>query len=307
MSLDRYVLVGNPVAHSRSPQIHASFARQTSQSMRYDLMSAPVEPPGAFEAQVRAFFAGGGRGMNVTVPFKRRALALVDRPTPRAAAAGAVNTLMPDGDALVGDNTDGAGLVGDIVGRLGLELRDTHVLLIGAGGAARGVVLPLFDAGVARITIANRTLGNAQRIVEDMGSRIPALCAGADRPRTHAHLRAIGLDEMNLGRIGADIVVNATSAGLPVAATGDRGPALALASALFVGCRLAYDMVYGAAPSAFMAAARSAGVERVADGLGMLVGQAAESFALWRGVRPDTDPVLAQLRASLQDRGASGG
>ncbi|MGE0312444.1 MAG: shikimate dehydrogenase [Lautropia sp.] len=295
MSADRYALVGNPVAHSRSPQIHARFAQQTGQAMRYELMPAPIDPPGAFEAQVRGFFRDGGRGMNVTVPFKRRALALVDRATARAAAAGAVNTLLLERGALVGDNTDGAGLVGDIVDRLGIDPRGAHVLLIGAGGAARGVVLPLFDAGVARITIANRTVANARRIVDDMA------------PVARTRLQAIGLDDMNRRGPVADIVVNATSASL-ARPDGRSAPAdaLALEPAIFGGCRLACDMVYGAAPSAFMRVARAAGVATVADGLGMLVGQAAESFALWRGVRPDTGPVLAALRAALQGADASG-
>lgn len=298
MSQDRYALVGNPVAHSRSPQIHSAFASQTRQSMRYELMLAPIDPPGAFEAQVRAFFDGGGQGMNVTVPFKRRALALADVLTPRAQAAGALNTLARHDGGLIGDNTDGAGLVGDIIDRLGSAgggLRAARVLLIGAGGAARGVVLPLLDAGAESITIANRTLANAQRIVDDLA---PMLTPTETLPASD-RLRAIGLTALS-GLTGstespvvADIVINATSAGL-VSAQG-----FVLAPAVFSACRLACDMVYGAQPSAFMRAARDAGAGSVADGLGMLVGQAAASFELWRGVRPDTAPVLASLRAEL--------
>lgn len=302
VSRDRYALVGNPVAHSRSPQIHAAFARQTGQPIDYALMLAPIDPPGAFEAQVRAFFAAGGKGMNVTVPFKQRALALASELSPRARAARALNTLALDGARLIGENTDGAGLLADLLDNLGGHadgLRDARVLLIGAGGAARGVVLPLLEAGVSQITIANRTLARAQVIAADLAPLIPPRAAAPSaRPASGSgsmRLRAIGLVELNQGAVDADIVINATSAGLKAG-----GAALVLSPTVFSCCRLACDMVYGAEPTAFLRAAQEAGAVRVVDGLGMLVGQAADSFALWRGVRPDTAPVLAALRETLR-------
>ncbi|MEN9315599.1 MAG: hypothetical protein RIS35_1992 [Pseudomonadota bacterium] len=272
---DRYAVIGNPVAHSRSPDIHARFAEQTGQDLVYERLLAPVD---GFAPAVDAFRAAGGRGLNVTVPFKLDAFAYAGRRSPRATLAGAVNTLCFDGDDVYGDNTDGVGMVRDIEQRLGFALAGARVLLLGAGGAARGVLKPVLDAGVGRLRIANRT-----------ESRAVELAALAQDPRVSGcgfHALGASRDE------GFDLIVNATSTGLS-----DEAPAVP--DAVYAGVRVAYDMVYGAHPTAFMRRAAELGCERTADGLGMLVEQAAESFALWRGVRPQTDPVYARLRAAL--------
>lgn len=277
-SPSRYAVIGNPVAHSRSPEIHARFAEQTGQDLVYERLTAPLD---GFEAAVDAFRAAGGSGLNVTLPFKQQAHACAHRLTDRAAVAGAANTLaFTDGDVL-GDNTDGPGLVADIRDRVGLDLGGCRLLLLGAGGAARGVVQPLLEAGVSRLVVANRTPGRALAMVDELRARMA--------PGPGARVSACALDEVG---DGWDVVVNATAAGLA-----DAAPALP--GRAWTGVRLALDMVYGAAPTPFMRAARAAGCPRVEDGLGMLVGQAAESFALWRGVRPDTRPVYAMLRERL--------
>lgn len=276
----RYAVIGNPIAHSRSPAIHAQFAAQTAQAIEYDRLLAPLD---GFAETVGRFRAGGGSGLNVTVPFKIEAFRLADRLTARAQAAGAVNTLRFDGDGCLGDNTDGVGLLRDVQTRCGVPLTDARVLLLGAGGAARGVIWPLLDAGVAQLLVANRTESTAQTLV-----------AAFDDGR----LAACGLDAARLYGERFDVIVNATSAGLADAAPPLPEPPLAAA-------RLAYDMVYGAQPTAFMRAARSAGCAQVTDGLGMLVEQAAESFFVWRGVHPDTSAVYAALRAALDAEAAA--
>jgi shikimate dehydrogenase len=274
----RYAVIGNPIAHSRSPAIHAQFAAQTDQDMVYDRLFAPLD---AFVATVAAFRAEGGRGLNVTLPFKTEAFRLADSLTPRAALAGAVNTLAFDADRVLGDNTDGAGLVDDIEHRIDLPLAGARVLLLGAGGAARGVVQPFLAAGIDRLMIVNRTAARAGELVSDLGARLPA--ADAEK------LSAGGFDAI---AGGFDLIINATSAGLA-----DASPPVPASA--WSGVRLALDMVYAAQPTAFMRAAADAGCPRVEDGLGMLVAQAAESFALWRGVRPATLPVYAVLREQL--------
>jgi shikimate dehydrogenase len=256
---------GNPVAHSRSPRIHALFAAQTGQDMSYEALLAPI---GGFATAVGAFAAGGGRGANVTLPFKEEAYRLASQHSARAQAAGAVNTLTFGPHGIRGDNTDGAGLVRDLVANLGFSIRARRVLLLGAGGAARGVVLPLLNEAPACLVIANRTA--------DKASRLAATFAGT---------RGSGF--AGLAGQSFDLVVNATSAGL-----NDAG--LPLPDGVFAPGCLAYDMVYGR-DTPFMAQARSAG-STTADGLGMLVEQAAEAFFIWRGIRPDTGPVLAQMR-----------
>lgn len=270
---DRYAVVGHPISHSKSPAIHAAFAAQTGQDMIYEALLAPRD---GFADTVAQFRAAGGRGMNITVPFKEEAWRLADRLTERARLAGAVNTFVFDQQAL-GDNTDGAGLVRDLQW-LGGRLRDARVLLLGAGGAARGVVLPLLDAGVARLFIANRTADKARGL--------EAHFAGHDG---RAALAAGGWQDA----AGApyDIVINATSASLS-----DEAPPLP--GGLYAPDSLAYDMVYGRGLTAFLKQARVQGASTLADGLGMLVEQAAEAFALWRGVRPDTAPVRDMLRAT---------
>ncbi|MDO4693752.1 MAG: shikimate dehydrogenase [Eikenella sp.] len=268
MSAPLYAVFGNPVAHSRSPLIHQMFARQEGAAIRYERILAE---PGAFEQAAAGFFAAGGQGANVTVPFKTDACRWADGLSERARAAGAVNTLIKQADGrITGDNTDGAGLLRDITANLQVALAGKRLLLLGAGGAARGVMLPLLQAGPAALTVANRTAGKAQALAEAFGAQA---CPLADLPAG-----------------GFDVVVNATSGGL-------SGELPALAPAVLSACELAYDMVYAAEPTAFMRFAGQAGARRCADGLGMLVEQAAESYYLWRGFRPDTAPVLAAMRA----------
>jgi shikimate dehydrogenase len=275
--VDLYAVIGNPIAHSKSPLIHARFAEQTGERIEYRRLLAPLD---AFAPTVRAFIAAGGRGLNVTVPFKLEAYALADRLSPRAAAAGAVNTLRFDADGIYGENTDGVGLVTDIETNLGVRLTGARVLLLGAGGAARGAVLPILERGPHTLTIVNRTAHKAQALIElfsaaalERGCALAGGAAAAVEPRPY------------------DVVVNATAgsltAALPACDERAYGPGT-----------LAYDMMYGAQPTVFMQYAQSLGAT-VADGLGMLVEQAAESFSIWRGVRPESAPVLAALRAIL--------
>jgi shikimate dehydrogenase len=261
---DRYCVLGNPIAHSKSPRIHTLFARQTGQDLTYEATLAPLD---GFAAAVRDFAAAGGRGANVTVPFKEQAFRLATALTARAEAAGAVNTLSFSGESIRGDNTDGAGLVRDIAHNLGFAIAGKRILLAGAGGAARGVILPLLEQMPAGVFVANRTATKAVELAEVFG------------------IEGGGFDAL-AGR-AFDLVINATSAGLADAA-------LPLPVAVFAPGCLAYDMLYGR-ETPFMAQARAAGAT-VADGLGMLVEQAAEAFFVWRGVRPDTAPVLAELR-----------
>lgn len=265
--MDRYAVIGHPVAHSRSPWIHERFARATGQDIEYGRIDAPPE---GFAAAVEAFRRSGGRGLNVTLPHKEAAFRLCAATSPRAAAARAVNTLVLD-EQISGDNTDGVGLVRDIETNERFPLRGRSVLLLGAGGAARGVIGALLEARVARLVLANRTLDKARALA----ARFP----GA---------RACGYGELAGERF--DVVINATSAGL-------QDAALPLPAGVFANGALGYEMVYGR-DTPFLAVARAAGA-RARDGLGMLVEQAAESFRVWRGVRPQTGPVLEALRANL--------
>jgi shikimate dehydrogenase len=269
--MDRYVVIGNPIAHSLSPEIHARFAEQTGESIRYDRM---LVEPGGFARGAREFFAGGGRGANVTLPFKVDAFELADEKSERAARAGAANFLMTRGGRLFADNTDGAGLVVDLEGNLGFDVRGKRVLLLGAGGAARGVVAPLLERAPARLLIANRTPDRARAL--------------AQRFATLGRVEACALDAIAGGPF--DLVLNATS-------TSTRGETLALPPDALAPATLAYDLAYGPGARAFVERAKGQGA-RAADGLGMLVEQAAESFMLWRGKRPQTAPVVAALRAA---------
>jgi shikimate dehydrogenase len=264
---DRYAVFGNPVAHSRSPAIHTAFAAETGQDIVYERILAPAD---GFAAAVEAFRREGGRGANVTLPFKREAWSLATTCSARAASAEAVNTLRfePDG-TVFGDNTDGVGLVRDIEVNLGQSLAGARVLMLGAGGAAAGVVLPLLDAGVRLLHVANRTAARAEALA--------ARHAGA--------LVTGGALEAIEGEF--EIIVNATSASL-----GSEAPSTGRARLVPGG--LCYDMMYSVEPTAFLAAAARDGA-RIADGIGMLDEQAAESFWLWRGVRPSTAGVLAGL------------
>lgn len=266
MNDDRYAVIGNPVAHSKSPWIHAEFARATGQYIAYGRIEAPLD---AFARTVAAFRAAGGRGCNVTLPFKAEAFALATDPTPRARAAQAANTLRFDGEGVAADNTDGAGLVNDLERNLRRPIAGRRVLLMGAGGAAQGVLGPLLEARPSSLVIANRTGGRAR----ELAARFPGARGG-------------GYDAIAGERF--DIVVNATSAGL-------SGEAVPLPEGIYAPGALAYDMVYGR-DTPFLASARAAGAA-ASDGLGMLVEQAAESFFFWRGLRPETRAVLAALRA----------
>lgn len=269
---DQYVVIGNPVSHSKSPAIHAQFAAQTGESIAYERLAAPLDD---FAACVQHFMQSGGRGANVTVPFKLEAFALATQLTPRAQAAGAANTLSFDDGRIVGDNTDGVGLVRDIVHNAGVVLEGRRILLLGAGGAARGVVMPLLAERPQQLVVANRTVARAQELVQSFPAAAPVLKAAA-------------FDDLS-GQF--DAIINATSASL--SADLPAVPATLFGPQVFV-----YDMMYAATPTVFMQWAAQHGA-RVRDGLGMLVEQAAESFFVWRGARPDTAPVYALLRAQL--------
>lgn len=274
MTPDRYAVIGNPVEHSRSPWIHARFAALTGQRVAYDKVLAPLD---GFAATVRAFREAGGRGCNVTVPFKFEAAQLALETSARARLAGACNTLRFDDDGIWGDNTDGVGLVNDIRLHAGVGLRGARVLLVGAGGAAAGVLGPLLEAGPTEVVVANRTADKAQALVR------------THQPVAHAalvQLRAAPLAEPGAG---FDVVVNATASSL-------AGDAVPVPATVLRPGALAYDMMYGAGARGFLQWARSHGATG-RDGLGMLVEQAAESFLVWRGVRPPTAEVLRELRA----------
>ncbi|MDP1634515.1 MAG: shikimate dehydrogenase [Gallionellaceae bacterium] len=274
---DRYAVFGNPIGHSKSPRIHALFAAQSGQDISYEAILVERD---SFPAAVNAFIATGkgpARGANVTVPFKEAAFRLATQRTPRAEAAGAVNTLSFEAGRIIGDNTDGAGLVRDLKNNLGCDPSGRRILLLGAGGAARGVILPLLLENPAELVIANRTEEAAARLALEF-SRLPG-CALSVKPD--------GIGFPGLAGRAFDLIINATSAGL-------SGAVLPLPAGLFAPRCVAYEMVYGRT-TPFMTQARAAGAS-VADGLGMLVEQAAEAFFVWRGVRPRTAPVLAALR-----------
>ncbi|WP_411833759.1 shikimate dehydrogenase [Pseudoxanthomonas mexicana] len=272
MSIRRYAVFGHPVVHSLSPRIHGAFARQTGIALDYAAIDATPED---FPAALEAFTASGGAGANVTLPLKEAAFALCARTSERARRAGAVNTLTRSDGQWHGDNTDGAGLVRDLMDRQGLDLRVNRALLLGAGGAARGVAPALLDAGMDELWIVNRNPQRADALVDALGE--PG--------------RAISRYWEDLGRLGDfDLVINATSAGREGAA------AFALPFTLTNDRTAAVDLNYGEAAIPFLAWARAAGCRRTVDGLGMLVEQAAESFHGWHGMRPETDPVYAALR-----------
>ena len=272
---DQYCVFGNPIAHSKSPLIHAAFALQTGEPIVYERRLAPLD---GFALAARTFAAEGGKGANVTVPFKLDACALATVLTPRAQAAGAVNTLRFEGETILGDNTDGAGLVADIVRNAGVAIAGKRILLLGAGGAARGVVLPLLEQAPQQVFIANRTVATAEALV----AQFATVLSHPDQLRAGSYTQADGV---------FDIVINATSASL----AGDLPP---VPVSVFGSHTLALDMMYGAQPTVFMDFAVQHGAQ-VRDGLGMLVEQAAEAFYVWRGVRPQTQDLLAQLRGSL--------
>ncbi len=273
---DRYAVFGNPIAHSKSPLIHRLFAEQTAQALHYEAILAPAD---GFAAALEHFRAAGGRGANVTVPFKLEAFALANRLTPRAQAAGAVNTLLFDDQGMLGDNTDGAGLVRDLTINLACPLAGKRILLLGAGGAARGALLPLLACQPAQLSIANRTPAKAVELAAEFA---PHAGPGTLKASDFAELAGQQFD----------VVINATASSLA-----DRAPPLP--AGIYAAGALAYDMMYARDDTAFMRAARALGADRVADGLGMLVEQAAESFTLWRAVRPQSAAVLAAVRAQM--------
>jgi shikimate dehydrogenase len=268
-AVDQYAVVGNPIAHSKSPEIHLLFARQTKQKIGYERIEAPLD---GFEDKALALRDAGYRGLNVTVPFKLDAAKLADDLTPRARLAGAVNTLKFDGDTILGDNTDGVGFVRDVTDRLKFGFGDCAVLVLGAGGAVRGLLGSLLDASPRWLAVANRSHQRAEELAEEFG------------------VEAIHFDEIPAEHF--DLIINGTTTGL-------HHEAPAIDPQTFNDCLLAYDLVYAASPTPFMQLAKAGGAKLVVDGLGMLIEQAAESFQLWRGVRPDTSAVYRELRELL--------
>ena len=271
---DKYAVFGNPIKHSKSPAIHAAFAAQCGQDMQY--RAVRVEQ-GDFERAASRFFADGGSGLNVTVPFKEEAWAFADTLSERARRAGAVNTLTRNTDgSIAGDTTDGIGLVRDMVANLGWQLQGRRILLLGAGGAARGVIEPLLRERPASLVVVNRTAARAERLIADFAELGPVSGGGFE----------------GLAGRQFDLLINATSTGL-------YGEMPILPDGLLTERSCCYDMVYGAEPTAFMRWSAQHAAWAVADGLGMLVEQAAEAFYIWRRVRPATQPVIVQMRDLL--------
>ncbi len=265
-----FSVIGNPIQHSKSPAIHAMFGEQTGLDVCYVAIESQLED---FVASVKDFHQAGGLGMNITVPFKEHAWRLADEHSDRARHAQAVNTLKLEGKRIYGDNTDGVGLVADLEKNLGQNLADAAVLLLGAGGAVRGVIAPLLDAGVKSLTLANRTSQKAVVLAENF--------------RSLGDISGGGYDDLPASAF--DIIINGTAASL----SGDVPP---LPASVFGANTLAYDMMYGDKPTVFMEWAAANGAASVSDGLGMLVEQAAESFFIWNDVRPDTRPVIDAMR-----------
>lgn len=270
---DRYAVIGHPIAHSKSPLIHGLFAQTTGQDMVYTAIEAPLD---GFAAVVHAFRTQGGRGLNITLPFKLQAFELATDPLESARLAGAVNALKFVGDRIYADNFDGLGLVNDIQRNLGVSLAGKRVLLCGAGGATRGAIVPIALQKPALLAVANRSADKAHQLKRDFAA--------------HVNLQTGGFED--LAGESFDVVLNATSTGLTQAA-------LPLPAGVFAAGALAYELVYGKGLTPFLKQAQAAGVTHIADGVGMLVEQAAEAFAWWRGVRPDTRPVIDRLTVPL--------
>lgn len=267
---ERYAVMGNPIAHSLSPRIHTLFARQTGENLVYERILVPI---GDLAAALTEFETSGGRGLNITVPFKLQACALVESHSERAKRSGAVNTIAMTAHGMFGDNTDGVGLIRDLRSNHGVELRKRRVLIIGAGGAVRGVLPDLLAETPGEVVIANRTYERAEQLAA-----------------SHSDLGRVAACEFTeLGGEYFDLMINGTSAGL-------SGEIPALPETLRLAGAIVYDMLYGDSPTAFCRWALGRGASRALDGLGMLVEQAAESFHLWRGVRPQTAPVIEALR-----------
>ena len=274
---DRYAVIGNPIGHSKSPLIHGLFAKAKRQEMDYVAIEGPLAPERGFEDAVLAFRDGGGLGMNVTAPFKLRAFAMADERSEAAMLAGAANALKFTGGRILAENFDGVGLLRDIVVNLGLPLAGRRVLILGAGGAARGALLPFLEAGPAELVLTNRDTDKAVRLAGEVAGKGP--------------IRACGYGD--LGDLGQfDLVVNATSASL-------KAELPPVPPSVFGPESTAYELAYGKGLTPFLQLARSAGVRGISDGVGMLVEQAAEAFAWWRGVRPKTDAVIDRLAVPL--------
>jgi len=284
--IDKYAVFGHPISHSKSPLIHGMFAVQLDQVLEYAAIDVAEAD---FEQKVETFLQGPGKGLNITLPFKERAWALAGSRTERAELAGAVNTLWRDESGQIrGDNTDGVGLVADLTCNHRIQLLNSRVLLLGAGGAARGVIKPLLDAGISELVIANRTLSKAQLLVSIFAHAV--LSSEQNNQQSSQHICACDFQEVPKGSF--DLIINATSAGL-----GGETPDLPVQ--LINEYTVCYDMLYGAAETPFCRWSRQHRVSKSLDGLGMLVEQAAESFLIWRGIKPDTAPVIDALRQSL--------
>lgn len=267
--MDQYRVFGNPIKQSRSPHIHQLFAQETEQQINYETQFAELD---GFSTAIAEFIAQGGKGANVTAPFKEEAMAMCDELTEHAKLSGAVNTLTFKNGKIYGDTTDGVGLVNDLLSH-DVCLSNSRILLLGAGGASKGVVSPLLKQNPKSLTIANRTVAKAEAIVEQYPKQ---------------NISACSFDEAN--SLAFDIIINATSAGL-------TGNGLPIAEKLITKNCVCYDMTYGKELTPFLQKAKYLQAQKVIDGLGMLVGQAAESFCIWRGIRPSTDPVVAKLKA----------
>jgi len=271
--MDQYAVFGNPISHSKSPQIHEEFARQTGQQLEYTAVAAPLD---GFSETVQQFLAGDGRGLNVTIPFKEQAWELAAKRSERAELAGAVNTLLLKDGELYGENTDGVGLVTDLTDNYGARIQGARVLVLGAGGAVRGVLQPILAQQPAAVVVANRTEAKAEQLAELFAD--------------HGNISGCGFPD--LAGQSFDLIINGTAASL-------QGEVPPLPEAVLAANGWCYDMMYSAEPTAFCQWAKDHSAEKVMDGLGMLVEQAAESFRIWRGVKPETAPVIAQLRQQL--------
>lgn len=269
--MDQYLVYGNPIKQSKSPSIHTAFAEETNQNIKYKIQFSELD---AFEKTVKLFINEGGKGANVTAPFKEEAMAMCDELSEHAKFSGAVNTLTFKNGKIYGDTTDGVGLVNDLLSQ-NVKLDNSRILLLGAGGASKGVVLPLLHQHPKQLTIANRTVSKAEAIAQQYG----------DQP-----IRAMSFEDANKETF--DLIINATSAGL-------SGSGVPISEKIITANTVCYDMTYGKELTPFLKMATKCKAKQVIDGLGMLVGQAAESFYLWRGVRPETENVLSQLREEL--------
>jgi shikimate dehydrogenase len=275
---DLYAVIGNPIGHTKSPLIHGLFAQETGQDMTYNAIEGPLEPAHAFADTVRRFIDAGGKGMNVTAPFKLQAFDMADERSERATLAGAVNAMKFEGGRIVAENFDGVGLVRDIEVNLHQPMANKRVLMLGAGGAVRGALLPFIGARPAQLVIANRHVEKAQALVEQVDAGCVLSACG------YAQLESLGQ---------FDLVINATSASL----TGQLPP---VPPSVFSPRGTAYELAYGKGLTPFLRLARNAGAQHLADGVGMLVEQAAEAFAWWRGVRPQTRGVIDRLTIPLE-------